>query len=220
MSPQIPTVSPLDHHQSQRVFRVLLDALCRPGTVLPLVPGPTGVDGMPPALLVPLALAGVGVGLAVLAPPESPDWAHSLAAATGASVVTLEKAEMVVALRAPTPEEVRSLRRGSDESPELGARLVLACGRLDVSSTAADQDHEVVLGIDGPGVAGSRRLGIEGLPVECFEALVLVNRRFPLGVDTLLVSDGQPNGCALVAGLPRSSRVRVEQGRMAWATRR
>ena len=220
MSPATPTVAPLDHHGSQRVFRVLLDALCRPGTVMPLTTTSATADVVPSALLVPMALAGVEVALAVLAPPESPAWANSVAGATGASVVALERADIVVGLRAPSPEEIRSLRRGSDESPELGARLVLTCAGLDDGSVATGSDRRVLLDISGPGVAGRRRLGVEGLPVEVFETLILVNREFPLGVDTFLVASGQADGSALVAGLPRSSRVRIDQGGMAWVTPR
>lgn len=216
----VTAMAPLDHHASQRVFRVLLDALCRPGRVMRLTTSSARADEPPSALLVPMALAGVEVALAVLAPPESPAWATSVAAATGASVVALERAGIVVGLRAPTPEEVRSLRRGSDESPELGARLVLACAGLDDGSVDMGSDRRVVLDIAGPGVAGRARLGVEGLPVELFEALILVNREFPLGVDTFLVASRQPDGSALVAGLPRSSRVRIDQGGMAWATQR
>jgi alpha-D-ribose 1-methylphosphonate 5-triphosphate synthase subunit PhnH len=212
------TLAPLDHHGSQRVFRVLLDALCRPGSVIPLATEAARAGDPPAALLVPMALAGVEVALAVLEPPESPAWADSVAGVTGASVVALERADIVVGLRAPTPEEVRSLRRGSDESPELGARLVLSCAGLDDGSVSADADRRVVLDITGPGVAGRRRLGVEGLPVELFEALILVNREFPLGVDTFLVASRHPDRSALVAGLPRSSRIRIDQGGMAWAT--
>lgn len=210
----VPAVAPLDHHRSQRIFRVLLDALCRPGRPMVLDAAITGDVALPPALLVPLALAGVEVGLAVLTAPESPGWASSIAAVTGAATVALDRADMVVALRTPTVEEIRSVRQGSDETPELGARLVLSCTDL---AEAAEVGHgrRVVLGIEGPGVPGRCHLGVDGLPSELFEAIVPMNRRFPEGVDTFLVSD-----TGLVSGIPRSSRVRIEQGSSAWDTQR
>lgn len=211
---RVPTVTPLDHRQSQRIFRVLLDALCRPGRPLALDGGLTGEAALPPALLVPLALAGVEVRLTVLTAPESPAWASSIAAVTGAATVALDRADMVVALRTPTVEELRSVRQGSDETPELGARLVLTCTDL-VEGVYPGHGQRVVLEIEGPGVPGRCHFGVDGLPLAVFEALVLMNRRFPEGVDTFLVSDS-----GLVIGIPRSSRIRINEGSIAWDTRR
>jgi alpha-D-ribose 1-methylphosphonate 5-triphosphate synthase subunit PhnH len=69
-----------------------------------------------------------------------------------------------------------------------------------------------VVELTGPGVDGTARLGIAGVPVEVVEALAAVNQRFPLGVDTFLVAAG-----GQAAGLPRSTRVRVRSGAGSWA---
>jgi alpha-D-ribose 1-methylphosphonate 5-triphosphate synthase subunit PhnH len=193
----------LDHTGSQQVFRVLLDALARPGTVQDL---PDLVDGdAPVAMLAPLALADLEVSLAVLEPAGAA-WTDALLAATGARPAPPEQADMVLALRPPRPDEVRALRRGTPDRPDLASRLVVACDRLGT-------DGPVVVELSGPGVDGTAQLGISGLPVEVVEALVGVNQRYPLGVDTYLVAtDGR------VAGLPRSTRVRVRAGAGTWAT--
>ncbi|MGH3933948.1 MAG: phosphonate C-P lyase system protein PhnH [Pseudonocardiaceae bacterium] len=196
---------PLDHHSSQRVFRILLEALARPGTVQHLPADLVDVD-VPVAVLVPLALADLEVTLAVLE-TGGPDWASRLERASGAERAAPERADMVLALRAPRPDEVRGLRRGTPDRPELGCRLVLACA--DLSATTG----EVLVELTGPGVAGSAQLAVDGLPVEVLEALVAVNRRFPQGVDTYLVAtDGH------VVGLPRTTRVNVRAGAGTWAT--
>jgi alpha-D-ribose 1-methylphosphonate 5-triphosphate synthase subunit PhnH len=197
--PQLPA---LGHVASQRVFRVLLDALSRPGTVGTLPSDVLGVEA-PAALLVPLALADLEVSLAVLE-PSAPGWVGGLATATGARPASVERADLVVGLRAPRPDEVRGLRRGTADRPDLGCRLVLACTALGASG-------EVVCDLTGPGVEGTVELGVSGLPVETVEAIVAVNRRFPLGVDTFLVAaDGR------VAGLPRSTQVRIRSGAGSW----
>lgn len=196
----------LDHLGSQRVFRVLLDALARPGRVLELPAGLIDVD-TPAPVLVPLALADLEVTLAVLEPAE-PGWAARLERATGARRATAERADLVLALQPPRPDELRALRRGTPDRPDLGCRLVLACDRIAVAAS----EPAVLLDLTGPGVPGTARLAVTGLPVEVLEALVAVNRRFPLGVDTFLVGTG-----GHVAGLPRSTRVQIRSGPGTWA---
>jgi alpha-D-ribose 1-methylphosphonate 5-triphosphate synthase subunit PhnH len=198
------TLRPLDHTVSQATFRVLLDALSRPGTVHRLPADAVDVD-VPAAVLVPLALADLEVDLAVLE-PAGPDWAAALAEATGARPAPSERADLVLALRPPRPDEVRGLRRGTADRPDLACRLVLACDRLGGDGAGA------ALELTGPGVDGSAELTVTGVPVETLEALGAVNRRFPLGVDTFLVdTDGR------VAGLPRSTAVRITSGAGTWA---
>lgn len=182
----------LDTHASQRTFRTLLDALSRPGTQGRLHP-PSGV----PAALVPaLALADVDVTVSVLSPGDGPDWGEVLRTATGARPVELEHADLVVALRRPTPDEVRSLRRGRTDAPELGARLSLAVRELGAG--------DVFLTLRGPGIPTVCELEVGGLEAPVFEALATANRRFPTGVDTFLVSDD-----CVVVGIPRSTTLEV-----------
>jgi alpha-D-ribose 1-methylphosphonate 5-triphosphate synthase subunit PhnH len=186
----------LDHAGSQRVFRVLLDALSRPGTLHDLPAGLVDVD-VPAPVLVPLALADLDTTLAVLGPAR-PDWAGALAQATGVRPAAPEAADLVLALRAPRPDEVRGLRRGTADRPDLAARLVLACAGFTSGAR---------LELTGPGVDGTAHLAVDGVPVEVLEALVVANRRFPAGVDTFLVDTG-----GRVAGLPRSTAVRITAG--------
>jgi alpha-D-ribose 1-methylphosphonate 5-triphosphate synthase subunit PhnH len=215
MTGQAPTsfsaarLQALDHTDSQATFRVLLDALSRPGSVHRLPDGVVDVD-VPAAVLVPLALADLEVDLAVLE-PAGPDWAAALAEATGARSAAPERADLVLALRPPRPDEIRGLRRGTPDRPDLACRLVLACDHLDAGG-AGTPGSAVQLDLTGPGVDGHAALTVAGVPVETLEALVAVNRRFPLGVDTYVVdTDGR------VAGLPRSTAVRITSGAGTWA---
>lgn len=193
---------------SQADFRVLLDALARPGTVGRL----DGVPGVPPALIPAAGLADVEVPLAVLdgpggdgsggvgAGPDRDGWAAALYAATGAPPASPETARMVVALRQITPEEIASLPRGDALAPELGARLVLAVRGLGTVDPAPRGG--TTLELSGPGVPGTRRLAVAGVAPEVFEALARANAVFPAGIDTFLVA-----GDGGVAGLPRGARI-------------
>jgi alpha-D-ribose 1-methylphosphonate 5-triphosphate synthase subunit PhnH len=221
----------LDGMTSQAAFRRLLTALSEPGRIVQLPPVETAGGG--PALTVPLALATPETPLAVLTAGEDPGWAVALTRATGAPVGQPEQAGMVVALRPPTPDEVRILRRGRADAPELGARLVIACTSLADAGGAhapplpAGRDPRVAATVEltGPGVPGMRAVVVDGVPVEVFEALVTVNRARPAGVDTFLV-----DGSGRVVGLPRSTRLTPSradspvmtasrEGGQPWATR-
>ena len=196
--------------RSQRAFRILLDSLSRPGTIhtIDAVGLPPGV---PAPLLLPLALADVEVGVAVLSGDPDDPWTRFLVDVTGSRPVPVPDAAIVVLLGGFTAQDVLSLRRGTDESPEGGARVAMVCRSLRVLDDADDTesdaavDGEIEVTLRGPGVDGSVRLAIAGLPVDVLDALAVANAGFPSGVDTWLVT---PDGT--VAAVPRSSHLSIE----------
>ncbi|MBB6548369.1 phosphonate C-P lyase system protein PhnH [Nonomuraea rubra] len=200
--------------QAQADFRALLNVLSRPG-VLDVVgrgEGPGHGEGRgesrgegPVALAVAAGLADVEVPTAVLTAPGDEHWARALHLGTSAPPAPPERARMVVALRPPAAAEIAGLTRGDAMHPELGTRLVVAVDGLGQDS--GNVPGAVVLTLSGPGVPGTRRLCVTGLPRDVFEALAAANAGFPAGVDTFLVAqDGT------VAGLPRSTRIEIENG--------
>lgn len=191
----------LDEFESQGVFMVLLESLARPGTRHRLPEAlPTRA---PAALVLASALADVDVTVAVLddsGTEHEPDegWAAALMAATGCRGAPFEDAAMVVALGPVPATTVARLRRGDALHPELGTRLILT--GTDILD--ADPDRaEIVLDLGGPGVAGTRRVGIDGVDADVLEALLAANADFPAGVDAWIVT---PTGD--VVGIPRSTR--------------
>ncbi|MEU6716386.1 phosphonate C-P lyase system protein PhnH [Nonomuraea sp. NPDC046802] len=189
--------------RAQADFRALLNVLSRPG-VLDVV----GTGDGPPALTVAAGLADVEVPTAVLSAPGEEHWARALHLATSAPVAPPREARMVVALRPPTSPELAELPRGDDLHPEHGARLIAAVTGLAEEATAGKSaGSEVVLTLRGPGVPGTRRLRVAGLHRDVFAALAAANAGFPAGIDTFLVA---PDGT--VAGLPRSTRIEIENG--------
>lgn len=184
----------LDEFESQGVFRVLLESLSHPGTRHRL---PTGLAERIPAALIPVvALADVDVEVAVLGGQESGDWEAVVLAATGGGAAPVPEAAMVAALGTISPDVVRILRRGDAHHPELAARLVLtATAILDETP----ERGEVVLDLRGPGVPDTRRVGVDGIHPEVFDALIAANAEFPSGVDTWIVT-----ASGEILGLPRS----------------
>ena len=212
---QAPLLPVLPDRESQAAFRALLAALSRPGIPVTL-PGDVVEPAVPPSISVALALVDVEVRVCVIDDVDDVDWAGALASVAGCMVGPLEEAQMTIALRAPTPDELRALSRGRADAPELGSRLLLACEQVGRLGGGEDPEQgAVVLTITGPGVDGAVRIGVGGLPVEVFETLEALNREFPMGIDTFMVAS---NG--VVVGLPRSTRLVIERGASAWATPR
>lgn len=192
ITPVPDRLSPL---ASAAVFRVLLQSLARPGSVLRLPApgsGPAAEATQPGPGIVPLALAVIGATVAVVGAPA---WQARICRATGASEAGIGDASLVAIYGSADPRTIKRLRRGSAAAPEDGAKVGLACIALTEGGPG-----DVTLEISGPGVPGLARLGVDGVDREVFGALRAANSMFPAGVDVWLVDEhGQ------VAGLPRSA---------------
>ncbi|MEO1063267.1 MAG: phosphonate C-P lyase system protein PhnH [Actinomycetota bacterium] len=194
----------LEGERSQHAFRTLLDSLSRPGTIH-RVPEGVIVDGVPPALLLPLAIADVEVSVAVLRSGDHADWGRLLTDATGARLAPMEAAACVTMLVPPTAEDVERLRRGSALAPESAARLAIQVDALSDGADSIDGDA-VVVELTGPGVDGAATLAISGVAAEVVIAIDQANAGYPAGLDTWFVSTAGD-----VAAVPRSSRLEVRE---------
>ena len=190
----------LTAEQSLAVFRVLLSAASRPGTLVDL---PADVAPGAPRVVVPvLALADLDVAVATLGDDEAHEtrWSTLITAVTGCRNAAPADADIVVALRKLHAGDVAELRAGTAEAPELGARLFVACDSLG----GGPEQRAVTVRLRGPGVPSSRTLMPTGIDGDVFAALGETNRAFPAGIDTWLVSAG-----GVVAAIPRSTRIEL-----------
>jgi alpha-D-ribose 1-methylphosphonate 5-triphosphate synthase subunit PhnH len=201
------TIAPLPVAQSQLVFRAVMEALARPGTVHRL-PASAAAGGPPQALLPLLALADLGTPACVLA--DDGEWADVVRAMTSAPAAGLAQARLVAALRPVTADELASLRTGTAAAPEDGALACLSVASIRPLPDGGTPDGEGAsdgcrLRLSGPGIAGTAGLLVTGLP----SGFVAVRREltsgFPAGADVLLVS---PDGD--LAGLPRTTLIDSE----------
>jgi len=180
---------------SQGVFRAVMDALARPGSVREL---PSQLT--PPAPLTP-ELAAVAL---TLADHEAPLWLDaSLAAApavaeylrfhTGAPIVADPKAAAFALVSDPAAlPAFEAFALGTPDYPDRSTTLVLALDTLDGGPA---------LTLAGPGVKDTALLRAAPLPPG-FPARWAANRAlFPRGVDLILTAPGW------VAGLPRSATI-------------
>ena len=179
---------------SQAVFRVLLDALSRPGTGRSL-PGLV----KPPAPLNPAA----GAVLATLADADTPVYLDApLAAArsvgawvrfhTGARVVgSPQEAAFAVIEEPEAMPALSAFGEGTDAYPDRSTTLILQVR----SFTGANHVFE------GPGIEGERAFGFEPEPPRFREQLAANRDLFPRGVDLILAAP------TAIAALPRSTRI-------------
>lgn len=180
---------------SQAVFRAVMDAMARPGSVHAL-PDVTA----PPA---PLSTSAAAV-IATLADADTPVWLDAALTKTSqvrdwiifhtGAPVTEYQSEAAFALVA-SPQNLSALNGfslGTQEYPDRSATVILQV------STLTDGDALV---FEGPGIRDQASLAPAPMPSH-FEAQWQANRAaFPRGIDLLLA------GPDCVAALPRSTRL-------------
>lgn len=178
---------------AQAVFRTVLTALAEPGRILTL--------GTPVAPPQPLEV-GAGAVLAALADVDTPVFlAPSLADAgpvggwvtfqTGAPRTASPWLAAFAVLAAPDDVPLAAFGQGSHDFPDRSTTVLIQLPAL----TGGALVH-----LEGPGIPGERE-ATPPLPPEWVDAWSVNNRRFPLGVDVLLVAG------STVMGLPRTTRI-------------
>ena len=184
-------------HDSQAVFRAVMRAMARPGTIETL-----GFDLASPPL--PVAAAAACLALADFETPLwlSPSLQRNTAIAdylrfhTGATLANAPNSAAFVVVDARRDLlELAEFAQGTAEYPDRGATVILICDYLRA---------EAPLSLSGPGIQKCVELGFSPMP-EGFAKQWAINRAaFPLGVDMILTA-GDTLAC-----LPRSTRILAE----------
>lgn len=182
-------------HEAQGVFRAVLDALARPGTIQAIA---ARLD--PPAPLTP-ELAAIALALT---DRETPVWLDPVLAAapevagylrfhTGAPLTGDPLAAAFALVREPGRcPPLATFGQGTPAYPDTSTTLVLALDAIEAGEG---------LHLSGPGIRGSAKLALAPMPPGWPGDLRENHAGFPLGVDCLLTAPGR------VAGLPRSTVV-------------
>lgn len=188
-------------HQSQSVFRKVLRAMSRPGTLVCLDEIPD-----PPVPLHPATAAS----LLSLADMDTPIWIASSEALmqvrrfltfhTGAPCLERgEKAVFAVLPDGSVLPDLDQLSTGSPERPDKSATLIIQVQSIDPSGNT--------IRLSGPGIQETVSLQITGLNPSFFHWFAANHDRYPLGLDCLLTSGRQ------LLGLPRSVCLQREEGK-------
>lgn len=180
--------------QSQSVFRMLMDAMSRPGslqTIAPLVAPPAPLGEAAGAIALSLCDHDTPVWLSPgLAKGETGNW---IAFHTGA-VITREKSEARFAFieaGAPLPS-LGLFAAGTQEYPDRSTTLVIEVARLEGGEP---------LSLSGPGIRGVVDIAPRGLPDVFLRQWAENRTHFPRGVDVILTSGQQ------FLGFPRTCKI-------------
>lgn len=204
MTATAPQAKPFDIvFDSQAIFRTVLDAMARPGTVglLTALDPRCPLPDFRPLAAVARTLLDHEVTFAVN-PEESlsntVELSRYLGAATGSRLTAPDEADYVIA-RGPLPRGLlASLKRGTLAFPDEGATLLILAP--DFATTIG----ALPVTLSGPGVPGTLATHLTGLSAENLAERRVANAEVPRGVDLLLVD---PTGRVLC--LPRTTKVEV-----------
>jgi alpha-D-ribose 1-methylphosphonate 5-triphosphate synthase subunit PhnH len=198
---------------TQKVFRVLLEALSRPGQLyeLPRVGFVFGSARTRSSAF--NQFQSLGAIVATLLDHEvtfcmlgQEDAVRELSIQitdlTSSHSAGCEHANYVISLQAPDASLVSQLNPGNLLYPDTSTTLI--CLVSDLASRAPDQHNGTLLALEGPGVAEKQTVWVADTNATFFNALSMVNARYPLGVDVLWIT---PSG--RVAGLPRSTQITI-----------
>ena len=189
---------------SQAVFRTVLDAMARPGTVglLTALDPRCPLPDYRPLAAVARTLLDHEVTCA-LAPGENPadalELSRYLAAATGSRLTDPAEADYIVARGPLPPGLLASLKRGTLAFPDGGATLLILTPDFTTTTGA------LPVTLTGPGVPGTVTTHLTGLSAENLAERRVANAEVPRGVDLLLID---PTGRVLC--LPRTTRIGME----------
>ncbi|MER8367912.1 phosphonate C-P lyase system protein PhnH [Mesorhizobium sp. M1378] len=182
---------------AQTVFRVVMDAMVRPGSVQPLP-----ALAQPPA---PLSVTAGAIALA-LCDNDTPLWLDLVLQGSAAMKSWLgfhtgapranTPADAHFALIA-TPAEMMALdgfSQGTQDYPDRSTTLILEVG--DLVSGAP-------LLLEGPGIETTATIAPAQMPRHFVEQWKQNNQRFPRGVDVILATTDA------IACLPRTTRIKI-----------
>ena len=180
---------------SQSVFRAVMDAMARPGTVQVI-----GADLRPPA---PLNVAAAAV-LLTLADADTPVWLGQdlarddavkgwLSFQTGAPLASLpSEAVFAIAANAAALPSLSSFALGTQEYPDRSTTLILQVETLTEGET---------LTLRGPGIKDTQTIAPRPMPGHFDMQWRENNALYPRGIDIILAA---PDA---VACLPRTTRI-------------
>jgi alpha-D-ribose 1-methylphosphonate 5-triphosphate synthase subunit PhnH len=182
---------------SARAFRLMLDAMARPGRILPI---DTALDA--PA---PLWVSTATICL-TLCDYDTPLWLDEslrqdhivdyLRFQTGAAIAAdIKQASFLLGTPASASAALTAASRGTAEYPDASATLI-----IQVPSLAAGDR----VFLKGPGIDGEGEFRTLGLDERFWAAMAENHQLFPLGADVFFTAPAE------IAALPRSTRIRRE----------
>ena len=187
---------------SQKIFRILLDAFARPGTIkqgyeLNIAP-PWKDDKFAFGILFSLLDLEVGFSVCCLDERIRCEIGEYIALNTGSKFLPSNIADFILALDKSL--SIEKVKRGSLEYPDQGATVIRVVEELGKDL----EEDSLNLLLRGPGVQEKAKVSLKGIGREEIRQMIDVNKEFPLGVDFIFVDKKDR-----VVAIPRSVRIEV-----------
>ncbi|PTW62484.1 alpha-D-ribose 1-methylphosphonate 5-triphosphate synthase subunit PhnH [Breoghania corrubedonensis] len=183
---------------AQGVFRVALDALARPGRIMPLAARTKPPRPMPPLLadiLSALADQDTSVFLCPALLAKAPSAAGWVRFQTGAAnVKNPAEADFVVASHPENLPPLSQLSPGTPDYPDRSATVLVAVPGFDGGLPVT---------LSGPGIKDKIAFSPDGMSRGLWQQLVANHALYPRGIDVIFVAG------EAVVGLPRSTRIEI-----------
>ena len=181
---------------AQIAFRSLMEAWARPGTIahLPLASPPPSLNEAAASIALTLCDGDTPVWLSQKA-SASQNWLRFHCSCSVVEAQDQRKAAFGISTLGEMPP-LGSFSVGSAVSPEEGATLLVMLPEDDASQP------DLIL--NGPGIAGERRLAGFSLPSAVLDERASLARLYPAGLDLILVRKDK------AVCLPRTTSIRVE----------
>ncbi len=182
---------------SARAFRLMLDAMARPGRILPIdtaleVPAPL----LPSSAAICLSLCDYDTPLWLDESLRQTQVLDYLRFHTGAPTeADMKRASFLLCTPESALDTLAEANRGSAEYPDASATLIVQVPKL----AAGDR-----LILKGPGIDGETDFRTLGLGERFWDAMADNHQLFPLGADVFFAAP------AKMAALPRSTHIRRE----------
>jgi alpha-D-ribose 1-methylphosphonate 5-triphosphate synthase subunit PhnH len=185
---------------SQRVFRAIMQAQARPGTIADLsATAPPKLGGLHrAAAALALTLCDQDTPVWLSAACDDQDTAHWLRFHCGSRKCDSPAQSAFAFADGATAPPLHALNAGDPRYPDRSTTLVLMCASLEGGPR---------LEISGPGIAAAKIITPDGLPDTLLQERTALHDRFPLGIDVFLVADTR------LMAWPRTSRIAALEGR-------
>lgn len=191
---------------SQQVFRLLMDAMSRPGKINKLTDyGFTSIpSGFNPYVLTLVKTLGDNTVTFSIAGDRKESWESYLEINTGAKLDFVNQADYVVFQGPIFSQDILTVKRGTLEFPEDSATAIITVDCLGKKEDSILTAPASAFTMRGPGIKDVITLKIGGLDKKFGQALAEANAIFPLGIDIIMVDvEGQ------LACIPRTTKVEV-----------
>ncbi|MDD5723475.1 MAG: phosphonate C-P lyase system protein PhnH [Syntrophales bacterium] len=197
---------------TQNIFRLLLDAISRPGRIYEINPAAVGewdcpvpgVFGNGDSFLLPVLMTLLDKEVSFYVTGNK-GTVQEMAEITGAHASVVRDADFVLVPHEAKSKVILEAKRGALQYPDEGATIIFCVERV-----CEGIENRPCIRLKGPSIADMQRLSITGIDPETFAHLMLINGAFPLGVDSFFVDmEGR------VAAIPRSTTIEEVK---EWAT--